>query len=298
MALSDISAPVVVAASTDEASYVDWPAIFAGTLLAMAISFILLTFGSAIGLSMTSAYQGTGISLTAFAIVTALWLVWVQVSGFFAGGYLSGRMRRRHYDATEHESDVRDGSHGITVWALGLILGAALAISGAGSVISTVSSAASTVMSGAAAGAAGSVDSLADANGLMVDRLLRGGTPSANQPSAADTRGEVSRILVSSLGSDALDPADRQYLVDTVAVRTGVDAATAEQRVDQMWAQVQQAEATARAAAERARKIGVILAFITAASLLISAAAAYAGAVLGGNHRDKKIVVEGWSRPW
>jgi len=26
-----------------------------------------------------------------------------------AGGYLTGRLRRRFHDATEHESDVRDG---------------------------------------------------------------------------------------------------------------------------------------------------------------------------------------------
>ena len=29
-------------------------------------------------------------------------------------------------------------------------------------------------------------------------------------------------------------------------------------------------------------------------SLLIGAAAAYFGAVLGGNHRDKQVIVEGW----
>lgn len=100
-----------------EGSYMDWPAIFAGTVLASAISFVLLTFGSAIGLSLTSAYEGRGISLIGFAIAAALWLLWVQISSFIAGGYLTGRMRRRHFDATEHESDIRDGSHGLIVWA-------------------------------------------------------------------------------------------------------------------------------------------------------------------------------------
>ena len=31
---------------------------------------------------------------------------------------------------------------------------------------------------------------------------------------------------------------------------------------------------------------------------LIGAAAAYFGAVMGGNHRDKQVVIEGWVKPW
>ena len=123
MALAEDVAPVA-ASNNSEHSYVDWPAIFAGTVLASAISFVLLTFGSAIGLSMTSAYEGRGMTLFWFAIAAALWVLWVQISSFMAGGYLTGRMRRRHHDATEHESDIRDGSHGLVMWAVGVLLGA------------------------------------------------------------------------------------------------------------------------------------------------------------------------------
>ena len=61
MAMADTPdlAPVAIASDNDH-SYVDWSAIFAGTVLASAISFVLLTFGSAIGLSLTSAYEGRG----------------------------------------------------------------------------------------------------------------------------------------------------------------------------------------------------------------------------------------------
>ena len=58
-----------------------YTAIFAGTVLASAISLVLLTFGSALGLSLTSAHENTGISMVGFSIAAALWLVWVQVSG-------------------------------------------------------------------------------------------------------------------------------------------------------------------------------------------------------------------------
>ena len=94
--MSDVIVSAPAAVASEERSYVDWPAIIAGTVVASAISLVLLTFGSALGLSLTSAYEGAGMSAAGFAIAAALWLVWVQVSGFFAGGYLTGRMRRRN----------------------------------------------------------------------------------------------------------------------------------------------------------------------------------------------------------
>ena len=296
--MSDVIVSAPAAVGSEERSYVDWPAIFAGTVVASAISLVLLTFGSAIGLSLTSAHEGSGISFAGFAIAAALWLVWVQVSGSFAGGYLTGRMRRRHYDATEEESDIRDGSHGLAMWGLGVLLGALVAFSGLTAAVSTATTAASNVAAGAAVAAVGSADKMTDSGELVVDRLLRGGGAAPEGASPADQRAEVSRILLSSAASGTLDPADRQYLVDTVAARTGIPPDEAQLRVDQIYAQAQELETQARAEADRARKIAVIGAFITAASLLIAGAGAYFGAVLGGNHRDKKVIVEGWVRPW
>ena len=294
MALSET--PVIVASdatvAADNTSYIDWPAILAGTLLATAISFVLLTFGSAIGLSLTSAYEGRGMTLFWFAIAAALWVLWVQISSFMAGGYLAGRMRRRHGDATEYESDIRDGSHGLVVWALGVLLGALIAVSGVSSAVSTATQAVATA-GGAAAGVAASQ---MDPNALLVDRFLRPG-PTATEPVPADTRDEVGRIL-SAVGDGELDAGDRQYLTSTIAARAGVDEATATQRVDQLVADAKQAEAEAREAADTARRITMVVAFLTAASLLVSGAAAYFGATLGGNHRDKQSIVTGWYKSW
>ena len=44
-------------------------------------------------------------------------------------------------------------------------------------------------------------------------------------------------------------------------------------------------------AAETARRTGIIAAFLTAASLLVSAIGAYWAAQKGGNHRDKGTVM-------
>lgn len=295
--MSDVVVTAPTAVSQDERSYVDWPAIIAGTVVASAYSLVLLTFGSAIGLSMTSAYEGSGISAAGFAIAAALWLIWVQVSGFFAGGYLTGRMRRRKYDATEDESDIRDGCHGLAVWGVGVLIAALIAFSGVSAAVSTATSAVSNVASGAATMAAGAADEATDGSAMIVDRLLRGGVPS-DQASAADQRAEVTRILVSSVTSGTLDQADRQYLVEVVAARAGIPPEEAQQRVDQIYAQAQELEAETRAAADHARRIAVIAAFMTAASLLIGGVGAYFGSVLGGNHRDKQVRVEGWVRPW
>ncbi len=269
-------------------SYVDWPAIFAGTVVATAISFLLVTFGSAVGLSLTSAYEGQGLSLMWFAIAAGLWLLWVQVSSFFAGGYLAGRLRRRHGDASEYESDIRDGAHGLVVWGLGLLLGAAIAFAGAGGAALTATGAAGS----AATVAAGALDP-AD---LMVDRSLRG-QPGAG-PIDEGTRAAVSRILLSTMAGDDLDPADRDFLVSLVADRAGIPVEEAQGRLEQVVAQARQLGADMRAAADRARKVGVMAAFLAAVSLLISAVAAYWGAVTGGNHRDRQTVIEGWLGRW
>jgi hypothetical protein len=300
MATSD--APLISVGSTqaDETSYVDWPAIIAGTVFATAISFVLLTFGSALGLSFAAPYEGSGMSLFWFAIVAALWLLWVQISSFIAGGYLTGRLRRRKYDATEDESDIRDGSHGLIVWALGTLLGAFIAYSGVSGAASTAAQSASTIAAGAASGAGAAAEGenpLSGVYDLLVDRFLRSGDPAA-QPVSAEARDEIGRVLATAVADSALNGADRQYLTTTIAARAGLDAAQAQQRVDALLADAQAAEAGARQAAETARKVAMIAAFITAASFLVSAVGAYYGATLGGNHRDNKTVFADWRRPW
>lgn len=296
MANIDQNLPVAAVVSGDDRSYVDWPAIFAGAVLATAISFVLITFGSAIGLSMSSAEPGSGVSLSWLAIVAGLWLLWVQISSFLAGGYLTGRLRRRHGDATEHESDVRDGSHGLVMWALGLLVGALIAFWGIGGTLSAITGAAGAAGQGIGA-AAGQVVAELDPNQLLVDRTLRAG-PNATGQVGEETRGEVGRILISAVTEGGLDDGDRQYLVSIVSARAGIPPEEAEQRIDQIVAQAQALEDDAREIAETTRRIGMVAAFMAAASLLVSGVAAYYGATLGGKHRDQQTVFADWSRPW
>ena len=172
---------------TPARDYVDWPAVIAGIVLASAIGLVMLTFGSAIGLSLANFRGGTGVSGIWIGIIAASWLLWVEVSSLMAGGYLAGRLRRRIHDATEHESDVRDGAHGLLVWGGALIVSALLAFAGVGGAISTLGSVASTATTavasaaGPAAGAAAQKSGF-DPNAYFADALLRPAPPAARRP--------------------------------------------------------------------------------------------------------------------
>jgi len=168
----ETAAPVAV----DTGSYVDWPAIVAGIVLAMGISLVLLAFGSAIGLSFANFRAAPDVAPIWIAIAAASWLLWVLVSSFMAGGYLTGRLRRRMLDATEHESDVRDGAHGLLVWGGCLVIGALIATSGIGGLLNAAGSAAATLTNAAsnvAGGAAEAVGEAVDPDAYFIDTLFR-----------------------------------------------------------------------------------------------------------------------------
>jgi hypothetical protein len=290
------AAPNAATGAQEHHSYLDWAAIIGGIVLASAISVVFLTFGSAVGLSFTNFRTFEGVSPVFVAIAAASWLLWVQISSFMAGGYLTGRMRRRFHDATEHESDVRDGAHGLLVWAGALVIGAIIAVGGLGSaigaignVIGTATTAASNVAQGAAAnpGATNAVSAF-DPTAYFADELFRfppnGAAPQGGN--AGDARAEAGRIIASGATGTISDD-DRAYLAQLVSQNTGLSADDAKARVDQVLKAVDDAKAKAADAAETARKTAVLAAFLTAASLFISAVGAYWAAMKGGRHRDE-----------
>lgn len=280
--------------SDERHTYIDWAAIIGGIAFASAISLVLLAFGSAIGLSFTNFSAAPDVSPIWIAIAAASWLLWVQISSFMAGGYLSGRMRRRALDATEHESDIRDGVHGLLVWAGALVVGAVIAVGGVGSALNAAGNAIGTLTEAASNVAD---DTSVDPNAYFVDTLFRappGSTPAAG--SLQDYRGEASRIFATSAVNGGVSDADRTYLAQIVAANTGLSTDEASARVDEVITAMDEAKAKAAAAAEEARKWTVLGAFLTAASLLVSGVGAYWAAMKGGNHRDKQTVFAGFGR--
>lgn len=281
--------------ATDEfRDYVDWPAIVAGVVLASAISLVLLTFGSAIGLSFANFHGGTGVSPIWIGIAAASWLLWVEVSSLMAGGYLAGRLRRRINDATEHEVDVRDGAHGLLVWAGALVLGALIAATGIGATITAIGNVAGTTAVTAAAS-----HSNLDPQAYFTDELFRQTATTPPQGAAAgitDAKAEASRILAAGAVAGSVSEDDKAYLATLVARNTGLSPADAKTRVDGVLKQADDAKAKAAETAETARKTGVLTAFLTAASLLVSAIGAYWAAGMGGRHRDEQTVFHVWFR--
>src|SRR4051812_50189085 len=83
--------------------YVDWCAVLAGALIACAIFVLLTTFGSAIGLTLTSPYPGSGFSGKVATWVIGIWEIWVAGSAFAIGGFFSGRRWPPLRGATGHQ---------------------------------------------------------------------------------------------------------------------------------------------------------------------------------------------------
>jgi hypothetical protein len=284
-------------------SAVSWGAIIAGAVVAAAVSLILLALASGLGLASVSPWPNSGASLTTFSVMTAIGLIVVQwvASGF--GGYVTGRLRTKWTGTHTHEVFFRDTAHGFIMWALSTVLVASLLASAATSLVGAGAHGAAMVASGAAAGGAGAAGSaMSNSSGSSagtlspvgsvspynVDTLFRSAQPNANGgASNADARGEATRILARSLTSGDVAAADRTYLAQLVAARTGVSDTDAQKRVDDTIAQVQADETKARQAADTARKASAATSIFTALSMVIGAFIACLAAALGGQLRDE-----------
>lgn len=260
-------------------SYVDWGPIIGGALVASALSFVLFSFGSAAGIASVSPYSWNNPSATTMSVVAVAWFVVVMIGSFLLGGYFAGRLRRPTGEGGSSERETRDGAHGLIVWALGLLLGAWLAFGLAGA---TLKGAAATA--GAAGGAAAAGMSSDRVTGYIDNMLRTAPRPADAQGRGEDPRAEIGRILSASASRGSVTTEDRTYIAQLVAARTGLSEEEARRRVDT-------AIEEAKKAADTARKMAAILAFLIGASSLFAAGAAYWGATAGGQHRDEAMML-------
>ena len=284
---------IIAPVANKPSSYVEWGPVVAGAVSAAAISFLLLSFGSAIGLTAVSPWPNSGLPVAVVAILAALWLLVVQVGSFAAGGYLAGRLRAPIGDKVSSERHFRDGAHGFLVWGVGTLLGViALAIA-TGGLLSIGAGVASNVAGSVAQGAA-SNPALGLPAEIATDLLLRPASlaaPATSPPPSAastnDRQPELNRLFARSLVAGNLAENDSSYLAGLVAARTGLPPEEAGQRVNEAFAAGQQAIDEVRQSADAARRSAALAGFAAAASLLISLVAATAAAGLGGRHRDE-----------
>ncbi|MDB5439477.1 MAG: hypothetical protein JWM33_1904 [Caulobacteraceae bacterium] len=263
MSLSEPSADRVAAATNH--SYLQWGGVFAGALIAGAIFFVLISFGAGLGLSVAPSAGNWRSPTVMFSVLSGVWVLAATLGAMSAGGYVAGRMRSRWHVTHTHEVEFRDGVHGLVVWALAIAIGATLSLFGSAALVA------------GAVGAARTDATAPTPAGVEVDRLLlpeHGWLPLNDQ-----ARAQAGRLLLAATTQTAVSAGDRSQLIDLVAANAAITPLAAQFRVDQ-------AIDGARAKLTTARHASIILAFITAASLLIAAAAAWEAACVGGRHRD------------
>ncbi|QIP00846.1 hypothetical protein [Bradyrhizobium symbiodeficiens] len=254
----------------DAGRTIQWGSVFAGGLAAGAMSFILIGFGVAVGLGVSSASPTWRDSSAALALLSGLYLIIQAIISFGVGGYIAGRTTRPAPALTTIEDDAerRDGLHGLTSWALAVLFGAALlAMLGA-----------SAIDRSPLRSSASNTSAAEPLLSYELDKLFRAPRRPPNTD-LREARAEAGRILMTSSSHSGVSTDDRVYLIQQVAAVTGLAAPDSERRVDALIAD-------AKTAIDRARRNSIIVAFSIAAATLIGAVVAWAAAVAGGRHRD------------
>lgn len=249
-----------------------WSPIFAGALAASALSLILVSFATALGLGVASAAPTWRDASFALWLLSGIYLIFQALISFGCGGYFAGRVRSPYLSATE-DIETRDGLHGVASWALAVLIGAVLAVlvawaaSRPSATTQPPSSSEPSVLS------------------YELDHLFRAPRRPPNVDLTAE-RAEAARILMTASSHSGVAADERTHLVQQVAALTGLSGPDAEKRVDTTIA-------NSKSAISRARAASIIIAFSAAAALLFGAVAAWAGAAAGGRHRDG-APISGW----
>ena len=114
--------------------------------------------------------------------------------------------------------------------------------------------------------------------------LFRSDHPATPDQSDVYARAEVGRIFANAIRQKGFPSADKNYLVELTAAKTGLNRTEADGRVSDVFAQAQQATETARKALAHSL-------YWTFLALLIGAFCASFAATIGGKQRDHVVVI-------
>lgn len=229
---------------------ISWGAIFGGGFAALGLWLLLYAFGLAIGLSAVDP-QNPG-SLRGSGIFTGIWGLVSPLIALFVGGVVAGHaagVRRRGEGAL----------HGLVMWGLATVAGAAFAFSVAAAMISGVASAGKALAQAGASGianaagaAAGNAGGLGRQMGLDANDLLG----PVNQRLRAAGKPTVTADQLGAVAQDAAQQAlrtgriDRDVLVRSVTEHTQLSRADAEQIADEAQQRVDAATQQIRGTAQ------------------------------------------------
>lgn len=268
---------------------VSWGAIFAGALVAVVVQLLLNLLGLGIGLqAFDPATEGD--SAQGFGTGLAIWTVLSGLIALFAGGWVAGRLAGMPRKT--------DGMlHGVVTWALTTVLMLYLLTTGVGRVVGGATSLIGQGLDLAAQGvttaapeAARVIEDEVDLSGIKAEaRRLVGDIVTSPETAAEDIEAAIDRTFG---GPGPITDSNRRELIETVAARTDMTEAEAEEAVAQWEQQYEQArreiERTAETVQEDAPRVAedatdyvgtaALIAFFT---LLLGALAAGFGGAVG-----------------
>jgi hypothetical protein len=246
----------------DDPGAFNWSAVFAGALVAAATTFFLVTLGAGFGLALTARPGVTFFTLGAIYVLAA------QAFGFAAGGHVAGRIIGPAAES-RMEEEIRAGLHGLTVWAISVVVGLGLlALAAAGG------------MSDAHKDTAGNENTIA---AYWSDVLLRplGTHALANGEDLTHDKSEAARVLAADLHpGNAAQSENRADLVRLVALDGGLSQGEAIDRVNYV-------ESRMRQELDAVRKAAGYVSLWTAFALLFGAVVAVAAAISARWEDDK-----------
>ena len=266
-------------------SRMSWGAVLAGAVVAVATILLLNLLGAALGAGSVRPLDATSADVSRYGTAAGIWEIINLALSMALGGYVTARLSGTH-------SHLDGELHGLTMWALALLLGTVLLAYATSGVVGLVGQGASSVVSSTLGGArAISGVGLPEVGSAVTNRLIQSLSNSgdATTMSREQINAEIATLVGGSLYAGGITDTDRNRLVDLVAAQFGITKDEAARRVNRMegdakagLAQVEQktreaADAVAAGAASAAR------ALFTA--LVLGLLTALVGAWIGTRHK-------------
>jgi Protein of unknown function (DUF2795) len=262
-------------------SRISWGAVFAGAAVATTTSLVLSLLGAAFG----GPVADTGAASGDLARTAGVWEVIALALAMAAGGYVAARLSGTH-------SHLDGELHGITMWAVAVLIGVFAFARLFGALGAEVGPAIGAAVSQNASSALGAVGANPE---RLVDRLSRSlgasGDPTtmSHDQIAAEIRDLTGQSLMTTGATGAFSAADRDRLIALVAAQYGVTRDEATQRVtrmeDEAKARATQLREAARADADAAVQAASTAARALFPALVLGLLGALVGSWLGTRHK-------------
>jgi hypothetical protein len=277
-----------VAVPTAGLRRISWGAVLAGAVIVIAVHVSLSLLGLGIGLSTVDPAAGDTPQATSLGLGAGIWWVVSNLIALVIGGYVAARLSGMPLRG--------DGIiHGVLTWAVTLLITIYLLTTSVGSIIGGAFNVVGNTLSTVGQGVAEAVPEALDVAGMspeqiqrQAEELLRPAQP--GQLSADQARGELVDALRQMVtGSEQEAAQARERATALIAQRAAISPEQANQRLDQLTAEVQrradQAAAQATEAADATASAASSASIWAFVAFVLGAAAGALGGAMGTRNR-------------